>query len=300
MSAYQCWVTQRDRLRENLTLAEQPGAIVSAVRHTLSQVEQNTMAEFTDDLLRQQTGILFSCCKQSLTLLELTVATQVWVAKSATPKPKKQTGFVLLLVAALLTLACAGFAYGKEQWELYLPLAVALVLAVVGSLLWRRSLRPSDIAAQDNLKVTALPDTEKLLSAIDAQMRALDRYMNDLSYLNEQSRQPGVFLDSGNLPLIANLLEAVAACEGESGEEAATAAHRLLEGLGLHPVSYSPEEARLFTVLPSLHLTRTITPALVSRKDGVLLYRGTAAVQDVAPEGDPSAVATAADREVQP
>lgn len=299
MSAYQCWVAQRERLSQNLKWAEQPGAIASAVRHTLSQVEQNTMAEFTDDLLRQQTGILFSCCKASLNLLEISVTTQVWVAKTIAPKPKSRIGFVLLAVAALLVLACAGFAYGKGLWELYIPLAVALVLAIIGCYLWRGS-RASQKTAQDDLKVSAKPDTEKLLSAIDAQMRALDRYINDFSYLNEQSRQPGALPDAGNLPLMANLLEAAAACEGEAGEDITATAQRLLEGLGLHPVFYSAQDARLFTILPSLNLTRTITPALISRKDGVLLYRGTAAVRDVDPDRDTTSAAAAANREVQP
>ena len=52
----------------------------------------------------------------------------------------------------------------------------------------------------------------------------------------------------------------------------------MLECVGVRAVAYSLEDARLFNVLPSVTETRTLTPALLAQKDGMLLSRGTAAV----------------------
>ena len=277
MSAYQNWVQQRERLREALQRTGDAASAAYETRHAIAQVEQNAMAEQPDDLLRQQTGILFSCVKTSLNLLDISVTTKVWVAQTQMEPRAKKAWLVPLLVAAVCLLIAGGYGYSKGLWLVWLPVAVATVCVAVT--LWALRRKPANPAlTDDRLNVTAKPDADKLFSAIDAQLKAIDRYINDFAYLNEQSALQNQAPDSRNAALLAELMQTAYECEGESGEEVIQTAHRLLSSLGIQAVAYQPRDARLFTVLPSLSQTRTLVPALLSLKDGALLYRGTAAV----------------------
>ncbi len=282
MSAYQCWQAQKERLREALQASSDTAGAASAARHALAQVEQNAMAEQPDDLLRQQTGILFSCLKTSLNLLDISIATKVWVARAQAEKPKARPASWWLVPACALQLAAGFFAYFKGQFLMWVPLAAALVLTLVGWFSLRRVPKETELP-EDRLKVTAKPDTEKLFAALDAQMKAIDRYVNDFAYLNQQNALRNSAPDWKNTAALAELMEAVCECEGETGEEATAAAERLLFVLGARAVRYAPAESGLFNVLPSVTETRTLVPALVSAKDGALLYRGTAAVLETEP-----------------
>ena len=277
MGAYQCWLSQRERLRESLQNAVDTNGATFAARHAIAQVEQNTMAEQTDDLLRQQTGILFSCVKTSLNLLDISITTKVWVAQAQEENPKKKFA-LLALLTALVCAAVAGFyGYLKNLPLVWFPVALAVVAVI--TLYFAQNRRQSrSIPADDKFKVTAKPDAEKLFQAIDAQMKAIDRYMNDFSYLNEQCAVQNNAQELKNVNVLADLMQAVYDCKGEAGEDAVAAAERLLQCLGVRTATYRAEDYRLFTVLPSLSATHTIMPALVSVKDGALLYRGTAAV----------------------
>jgi hypothetical protein len=293
MSAYQCWCDQKERLREGLRAnGEGPGA-ASLVRHALSQVEQNAMAQQPDDLIRQQTGILFSCFKTSLQMLEITVTTKVWVAQSQSEKSKHRPAAWWLLTACAIQLLLGLYAYFKNQTLIWIALATAFVCTMAG---WFALHRVPSVSMPDDdkLKVTAKPDTEKLFQAIDAQMKAIDRFINDFTYLNEQNVLHRGTPDLAAVPALAELMQAVCECEGDAGEEAALAAERLIASMGARVVPYSVQEAKLFNILPSISQTRTLLPALVSQKDGSLLYRGTAVVLQAAPEIATPATAPAA------
>ena len=277
MSAYQCWLTQRERLRESLRSSNDASSAAYITRYTLVQVEQNAMAEQPDDLLRQQTGILFSCFKTSLNLLDISVTTKVWIAQSQTQKPKKRQVQWAILLACGFQLALLAYAYISKAWLLFIPSAGSLVATLIG---WHSLAKHQkrEEPTEDRLKVTARPDTEKLFAAIDAQMKSIDRYINDFAYLNEQNSMQNGSVDVENNALLAELMQAVYECEGDARDEAILAAERLLESAGARAVDYTPVDARLFNVLPSITETRTLVPALLSQKDGSLLYRGTAAV----------------------
>lgn len=277
MGAYGCWLQVRERLRENLNQSSDAASAAYLTRHTLAQVEQNTMAEQPDDPLRQQTGILFSCFKASLSLLDISVTTKVWIAQGAAENKPLRPQRWLLLGAASVATGVALYGYAKGLWLVWGGVAVALLLGVAGLLAANHAHRQVP-PTEDRIRVTAKPDTEKLFAAIDAQMKAIDRYTNDFAYLNEQTalRDPGQ--GGKHTQALAALMDAVASCEGEAGEEVTDAASRLLQSMGIAARSYRPEDRRLFTVLPSLSGTHTLVPALVSAKDGTLLHRGTAAV----------------------
>jgi len=61
----------------------------------------------------------------------------------------------------------------------------------------------------------------------------------------------------------------------------ALAAERLIAGMGVSVVPFSVQEAKLFSILPSISQTRKLLPELVSQKDESLQYRGTAVVMQV-------------------
>lgn len=277
MSAHQCWLAQRERLRESLRTTGDTSGAAYLTRHALAQVEQNAMAEQSDDLLRQQTGILFSCCKTSLNLLDISVTTKVWVAQTLAQKPKKGFATWALLLVCALQIAVLLYAYVSHLWLLCVPPGATLIATIIGWVSLSRAKKLEE-PTEDRLKVTAKPDTEKLFAAIDAQMKAIDRYINDFAYLNEQNAMQNGPADVQSTALLAGLMQAVYECEGDGRDEAVSAAERLLDSAGVHAVVYSSTDAHLFNVLPSITETRTLVPALLSQKDGALLYRGTAAV----------------------
>ncbi len=287
MSAYQCWLDQKDRLRETLHTSAMHENATLLTRHTLAQVEQNALAEQSDDLLRQQMGILFSCFKTSLNLLDISVTTKVWQARSLVKKPEKRPASWWLLLACAVQLAAGLLAYFQGRLLLWVPIAASLTLTAIGWITLRR-VPKEDPLSEDRFKVTATPDTDKLFQAIDAQMKAIDRYMNDFTYLNEQNALRASSPDPHSITALAELLEALYECEGDEGEEAMAAAQKLLWASGIRALPYAPEDARHFNILPSVSQTRTLVPALVAQKDGALLYRGTAAVLESALAGDVS------------
>ena len=283
MGAYQCWLAQRERLREAMSSTGDAAGAAYLTRHTLAQVEQNTMAEQPDDLLRQQAGILFSCVKTSLNLLDISVTTKVWIAQEVAQNSGRRAWAWLATVSLLALAVCGAWAWLSSQWTLFAGLIAAASLGVAGFLTYGRALRKRAVIDDDRVKVTARPDVDKLFRAIDVQMQAIDRYINDFAYLNEQSALSGGAPDDRHIAALADLMQAVYEVEGDEGEAAQTAAQRLLTGMGVRAVSFTPQEQRLFTVLPSVNDTRTLTPALLCEKDGALLRRGTAAVREVVP-----------------
>lgn len=278
MSAYLCWCAQRDALRESLKTADAASAAASLTRHTLAQVEQNAMAEQTDDLLRQQTGILFSCVKMSLNLLDISVTTKVWVAQSLSQKPKRNPvgALALALACVLLALVC-WLAYTRGEVLVWAPLLLALVALGFGWAVLSQK-RKTETIPDDRLRVTAIPDADKLFPAIDAQMKAIDRFINDFVFLNEQSALMRRTPDQEQIALLADLLEAAQSLNSEESADVASAAELLLQSYGVRAEFYQPSQAGLFSILPSVSETRTLVPALLSLEDGSLLRRGTAAV----------------------
>ena len=106
MSAFECWEEQRESLRA--ALKEQPSVPdqVYAIRHALMQTEQNTLAQQSDEILRQQMGVLFSLVKGSVSFLETPVVVTSWVAQSR--REEKTGGKAWLVVLAALLMVFSG------------------------------------------------------------------------------------------------------------------------------------------------------------------------------------------------
>lgn len=272
MSAFECWEEQRESLRAALKDQTSVADQVYAIRHALMQTEQNTLAQQSDEVLRQQMGVLFSLVKGSVGFLETPVAATSWVAQSR--KAEKQGGKAWLVVLTALLMIFSGLCCYFRGIVLGWVSALAALIAGSAALLTERR----KAAVHDEVRVTLQPDVERLLAVLDGQLRAIDRCANDFAYLNDslRGREQG---SSAMAERLADLMEAVYDLDGDERDEMAGAVEGLLNGLGFRAMEYSEENSRLFTVLPSKNETRTLSPAIVSAEDFRLIRRGTAAVR---------------------
>lgn len=275
MSAFECWEEQRESLRAALKDQTSVADQVYAIRHALMQTEQNTLAQQSDEVLRQQMGVLFSLVKGSVGFLETPVAATSWVAQSR--KAEKQGGKAWLVVLTALLMIFSGLCCYFRGIVLGWVSALAALIAGSAALLTERR-KGRKAAVHDEVRVTLQPDVERLLAVLDGQLRAIDRCANDFAYLNDslRGREQG---SSAMAERLADLMETVYDLSGDERDEMAGAVEGLLNGLGFRAMEYSEENSRLFTVLPSKNETRTISPAIVSAEDFRLIRRGTAAVR---------------------
>lgn len=276
MGAYEAWCAQKNKLRQSIWETQDGSAVAYAVRHALAQVEQSTMARQGDDLLRQQTGILFSCCKTSASLLDVSMAPTAWAAQGQQVQKKNPITAALWAAAALAQGAAGLYGYAKGMWLLWIPMAAAFVAALGALLLGKR--RPKE-QPQIQVRVTLQPDVERLFQVLDAQTQAIDRYINDFVYLNEQHAAQEAVPEGKMLARVGDMLEALYETDDGAGEAAQAAAERVLESMGLDAAQYTPENRHLFTVLPSKDQTKTMVPAILAKDDHRLLRRGVAAVR---------------------
>lgn len=274
MSMFDHWQTQRDLLRPRLKELDSTAEVVHQVRRALLQTEQNALAEMSDDVLRQQAGVLMGCVKQSIGLMEAQIAAQVWVPQKHKASGGKERLFLMLVSGALA--AAVALYCSFKGWVLGAALAACALIIGGVAFVWRFS---SALPKEDETRVTLRPDVDRLFAVLDGQIRSLDRYVDDFSYLNDQLRSNSSSADEVALHRAADLMEALYEC-GEN-ERAATeeAANRLLAALGLRAVDYSDKTSRFFNTLPSKSVTRTLSPAILSMQDERLLRRGTAAVR---------------------
>lgn len=277
MGAYESWQNQREKLRTALAEVAEGSSASYLVRHALSQTEQDTLSAITDDTLRQQTGVLFSCLKNAAGFLDVTVSAKEWQMR-AQPKEKGKPTWLILAAAAILQVLIGLHFYTKGETVVWIVMLAALLLTAVYLLVSARSRKekPKD----EELRITLHPDAEKLLTILDAQLRAIDRFMSDLQFLNEKLSQQSGQAGLGLAQVASELMEQLCELDGDAREQALSAADKLLDGLGMEAVEYSEHDKRLFTVLPSKQATRTLTPALVSKDSRRLLKTGTAAVSE--------------------
>lgn len=269
------WQAQKPALRTALEEQTDLAGAADQVRHALLQTEQNALAEMTDDVLRQQAGLLMSLLKTSVGLVDCQASAQVWTPRRQADKPATRAGIALWSAALLIQLVLGGYCYLKGLTPGWL-FALAALLVGAWALVRERRRPPMP---EDELRVILKPDVERLLALMDRQMRAIDRSLNDLAYLNEQLRGGPQTADASTLARAADLMEALYECDGEVREAAGEAARRMLAGMGLGALDYTEENRRLFNALPSKSETRTLSPAIVSLEDRRLLRRGTAAVR---------------------
>jgi hypothetical protein len=275
MSIVQHWQTQKDALRAVLSDHMSAADTVRHVRHTLLQVEQNALAEMDDDLLRQQASVLMGSLKGSVALLEAHGTAQIWIAQKSKNTKKQAPSFWHYTAAALALLAIWCVLNG--EW-------IALILSCAGfglgfyALIQDRK-NASALLPRDQVQASVTVDIDQLFTVLDSQIHAMDRYLGDFGYLNDQARGGADNADAITLSRAADLMEALYDCDEAERASAENAARRLLEKLGLQALDYCEKHSKLFNALPSKSVTRTLSPAIVSVKEQQLLRRGTAAVR---------------------
>lgn len=278
MTALECWQEMRPELSKEITRQQDAGGVIYAVRHAILQTEQNILASQSDDVLRQQLGVLFALLKNSISLLNVPVSSTTWTAASRRNERKPGRGFPFMLAAGMALLATGFWGYAKGDllgWVL--PLCT-LVLAVIALVISRRERKEQPETGGPQLKTTHTFDAEQLLGAVEAQLTMIDRCANDFAYLNQSLRTPAGGSGGQNLEAVSELLETIYAYDDELRQQADDAIRQLLGDMGLELLDYSPEHQKLFNQLPSKNMTRTLCPALLSAEDHKLLRRGTAAV----------------------
>ncbi len=275
MSIVQHWQDQKDALRSTLNDRMSAADTVRHVRHTLLQVEQNALAEMDDDLLRQQASVLMGSLKGSIGLLEAHGTAQVWVAQKSQNAKMQNRSLWRFAAAALALLAV--YTGLKGEWIPLILCCAGFGLGFFALLQERRN--ASSLLPRDEVQATVTVDIDRLFAILDGQLRAMDRYLSDFSYLNDQARGGADNADAITLSRAADLMEALYDCDEAERAPAEEAARRLLEKLGLQALDYCEEHSRLFNALPSKSTTRTLSPAIVSIKEQQLLRRGTAAVR---------------------
>ena len=274
MTIFEHWQTQKKSLRTRIQDAPTVADVVYQVRHALLQTEQNALSEMSDDVLRQQSGVLFSCVKTSIGLMEANIASQVWVPQKHTSRKPASSRPALGFAAGALLLLLTLYCYMKG---LVLGVVLSLCSLILGGFAFLYRPVPAQ-SAQDEMRITLRPDVDRLFSILDGQMRSIDRYVNDFSYLNDQLRCGTATADDASLSRAADLMEALYECDEAERAPAEEAARKLLASMGFSALDYSKENSRLFNALPSKTITRTLSPAIVSVQDQRLLRRGTAAV----------------------
>jgi len=272
MTVCEQWQNQRTALASSLAQQQEPSGVAYHVRHAIVQTEQNALAELSDDILRQQVGLLFSCIKSSTAFLDVKITAQVWVPQQKTHTKASLTS--MQRASVLLLVLCCAYCLGKT---LLLPLILCISSCVLLLLSLLKG-RSAAVASTSEARITLQTDAEKLLQILDGQMHAVDRYLNDYIYLNDQLRNVSDASDPVAVSRAADLLEALYECAEQERAPACEAAGKLLESLGLYAIEYSDEKRQYFNALPSKNETRTLVPAILSVKDHRLLRRGTAAV----------------------
>lgn len=278
MTALEFWQEQRPTLVKELAEQSEINDIIYTVRHAVLQTEQNTLAAQSDDVLRQQLGVLFSMLKSSISLLNVPVTSTTWAVVSRSDEKKTKPGLPLMILSAVLLVLALAWCYAKGDLIGWMMPLAALFTGSASLLINHRSQRKAGKKTPPELRTSQSVDAEQLLGAVEAQIIMIDRCTTDFAYLNKSLRSPTGGSGWQNLDAVSELLETIYAFDDDLRQQAEEAMQQLLVEMGLEAVDYTPESDKLFTQLPSKSMTRTLCPALLSAEDHRLLRRGTAVV----------------------
>lgn len=278
MTALEYWQEEKPALVKELAEQTELSDVIYTTRHAILQTEQNTLAAQSDDVLRQQMGVLFAMLKNSVSLLNVPITSTAWAAVSRRAEKRNLPGLPLLIAAAVLLAAAFAWSYMKHDllgW--LLPLA-ALLAGAGGLVVNGQAQRKEKNKPAPELRTVQSVDAEQLVCAIEAQIIMIDRCATDFAYLNKTLRTPVGGTGWRNLDAVSELLETIYAYDDDLRQQAEEAMQQLLLEMGLEAVEYSTDSEKLFTQLPSKSVTKTLCPALLSAEDHRLLRRGTAVV----------------------
>ena len=273
MNAADAFAQNREPLEAQLCRAATLEEAISACTMALEKTACLLMQQEPDKLTRQRQQAVLALARRAPQLLRAAKAQGELVVASA---PARRTGPMGLSGPALgglaVLAALAGYALidGKALFALA-QLAGAAMLAL--------GLRGG--AQRDGTRYEARAactvDARAMAMRLQELCQAVDVCVSDLALLSMgagQARLSGT-ADEATLDLLTALMEAKASGRPELAMRSLDQAEQYLHMLGLEIVPYSPQNAAMFDLLPTLGEPRTIRPALL--RDGKPVRRGTAA-----------------------
>ncbi|MGN0997779.1 MAG: hypothetical protein ACI4PG_12800 [Candidatus Ventricola sp.] len=275
MNAADAFEQSRAQLEAQLRRAGTMEEAVAACTMALERTACALMQDEQDEQARQRQQAVLALARRAPELLRAADAKGELVITDA-PKPAGRggvlglTGLALGGAAALLVLAGYALLGGKPL--LAAAQLVGLALLVLGGRGGTAGEAPH-VEARAVCRVDAQAMSLRLLQLC----QAADVCVSDLSLLAHDAgrvRLSGT-ADDAMLDLLCALMEAKESGRPELALRSLDQAEQYLHLLGMELVRYTPENAAMFDLLPTLGDARTIRPALLS--EGRLVRRGTAA-----------------------
>lgn len=275
MNAADAFEQNRPQLETQLQRAGTLEEAVAACTMALERTACALMQDEQDEQARQRQQAVLALARRAPELLRAAEAKAELVLADV-PKPAQKGGVLglsgLALGGAAALLALAGYALIDGKPLMAAAQLVGLAMLVLGG----RSGAAGE-AARYEARAVCRVDAQAMCLRLSQLCRAADVCVSDLALLAHdagRARLSGT-ADEAMLDLLCALMEAKQSGRAELALRSLDQAEQYLHLLGMELVLYTPENAAMFDLLPTLGEARTIRPALV--REGKLLRRGTAA-----------------------
>ena len=144
-------------MRSLLDVQSDLSGVIYQVRHAVLQTEQNALAELSDDVLRQQAGVLMSCIKNNIALMEVPMTSEVWTVQKQDEPVRQHSPFVLIFSGLMLLLLVVCIL--ARSWLCALLGVCALISGLIAMFPRKQAASSPD----QEVRVTLKPDSERLL-----------------------------------------------------------------------------------------------------------------------------------------
>lgn len=273
MDAMQAFEKHKEEISEQLRRAQSPQQAMTAATIALERIASELAQGETEERARQRQQAVLAQAKRSVMFMRAAKAEGQLVMQPAKGEPVVRRRLRMgarTAGAALLAILAAGQWIGGSATLCCLQLLGALLLLLGTDAQKTQAGVP---AAQGIMRV----DDRELLRAIGECCQAADVCVSDLALLEQDAGATHIVgtADDAMLDLLVSLMEAKATGREDAALRSLDQAESYLRMLGVTPIYFTPENAALFDVLPTISGERTIRPALM--KDGGLLRRGVAA-----------------------
>lgn len=280
MSVVDTWDGCRSALAAQLRTVTDSSHAARQIKLTLERIQHETMTEQKDANLRQQIAILFSLLKASCDMMQATGTPKLWISGETEEKKKKFSSrilFGILFAGFILATGIICF-YQKDIITVLLIgfAAVSSLAYAIANLLEKKN-REKQMKPL-KYKIELQSDADKIIACFDKLFPSMDRYIQELAFLNMQKNRQASEIDEELLDFCAQMLEAQRAGSDAYVFQVLPAVEQYLRHLGIEILEFNRSSQRYFQVLPAKEGERTICPALL--KDGKLLRAGIAAVCD--------------------
>jgi len=278
MSVVDTWDGCRSALAAQLRTDTGFSHAARQIRLTLERIQHETMIGQKDANLRQQIGILFSILKASCDMMQASGTPKLWISGETEKEKRKFSArilFVILFVGFIIAAGIICFYRKDIVTVLLIAFAVVSLLAYAVANMLKKKKHEKQVKPLQ-YKIELQSDVDKIIAFFDKLFPTMDRYIQELSYLNMHNSRQTSEIDAELLDLCAQMLEARRTGNNALAFQALQDVEQYLRHLGIEILEFSRSSQRYFQVLPAKEGERTICPALL--KDGKILRAGVAAV----------------------